>query len=289
MLVFMVDAVNYRLNPRFVCCRSADPMTLRAPSRSKPLAIDVAPMPSRSPRAPRAGTADSLDGHGASVRERCVAEAHRHIAEHGLETLSLREVARRIGVSHQAPYKHFPSREHLIAEVIGRCFRRLAQSLDQLPDTLNPHARLHAIGLAYLRFANDNPVEYRLMFGTPWPKSADHPALIADARSALERLREALRDMPGGDDPETVDRQAMFIWSTLHGYVTIRASGVMPHLALAQSVAQDEGIGMLALIGTGLDGVTRPRQDVSLTRTGQRADAAVTGPSSRRRSSTPRR
>ena len=58
------------------------------------------------------------------LREACVKEALAIIAEGGIDSLSLRDVARRLGVSHQAPYKHFPSRDHILAEVVGRRFCR---------------------------------------------------------------------------------------------------------------------------------------------------------------------
>ena len=55
-----------------------------------------------------------------NLREACIAEAFRIIEDAGLEALSLREVARRLGVSHQAPYKHFPSRDHIVAEILAQ-------------------------------------------------------------------------------------------------------------------------------------------------------------------------
>ena len=57
------------------------------------------------------------------LRDACIVAAQEIIAERGLENLSLREVARKLGVSHQAPYKHYPSRDHLLAEVMRRCFQ----------------------------------------------------------------------------------------------------------------------------------------------------------------------
>ena len=54
------------------------------------------------------------------LKEACVVAAQEVIAERGVENLSLREVSRKLGVSHQAPYKHYPSRDHLLAEPVYR-------------------------------------------------------------------------------------------------------------------------------------------------------------------------
>jgi hypothetical protein len=67
------------------------------------------------------------------LRDACIVAAQEVIAERGVENLSLREVARKLGVSHQAPYKHYPSRDHLLAEVMRRCFQRFAAHLDARP------------------------------------------------------------------------------------------------------------------------------------------------------------
>jgi AcrR family transcriptional regulator len=61
---------------------------------------------------------------------RRVAAAREGIALPGIDGLSLRDVARRLGVSHQAPYKHYPSRDDLLAEVTRRCFQQFAQHLE---------------------------------------------------------------------------------------------------------------------------------------------------------------
>ncbi len=101
------------------------------------------------------------------VREACIDEALVIIEAEGIEALSLREVARRLGVSHQAPYKHYPSRDHLLAEVVRRAFAAFADHLDARPRKADPFADLHAMGQAYLDYALRHPLQYRLIFGTP--------------------------------------------------------------------------------------------------------------------------
>ena len=154
-----------------------------------------------------------------SLKEACVQAAREVIAEHGVESLSMRDVARKLDISHQAPYRHFESRDHLLAEIMRRCFAEFAQHLDDRPRTGNPAADLESMGHAYLRYARMKPLEYRLMFGTPWPEPAQHPALVRHAVHAFNLLRDSLRALHGGqpEDHAQADRQAMFIWSTLHG------------------------------------------------------------------------
>lgn len=186
------------------------------------------------------------------VKEACVQVARELIAEQGLERLSLREVARRLGVSHQAPYKHYPSRDHLLAEVMRRCFLNFAEQLDQRARSSEPAAELGAMGQIYLAYAQAHPLEYRLMFGTPWPSAADHPQLIAAARHAFDVLRQVLRRHHGertAAQRQAADRDAMFIWASVHGLATLLQSDCMQHIELAPRVEGQLGAHALEMIG----------------------------------------
>lgn len=165
--------------------------------------------------------------------------AHEVIAERGVEQLSLREVARRLGVSHQAPYRHYPSRDHLLAEVMRRCFEGFARDLDQRERSEDPSIELHSLGQRYLAYAASHPLEYHLMFGTPWPEPASHPDLVRDAVHAFDVLRSVLRRVYGdrASTRERVDLQAMFIWSTMHGLAGAKESKVIEFLKLAPKVS----------------------------------------------------
>ena len=76
------------------------------------------------------------------LRDECVNEGLSIIAEGGVEALNLREIARRLNVSHQAPYKHFPSRDHVLAEIVSRAFAAFASRLDARPRSSDPHEDL---------------------------------------------------------------------------------------------------------------------------------------------------
>jgi len=173
-----------------------------------------------------------------SLKEACVQAAHEFIAEKGIENLSMRDVARRLEVSHQAPYRHYASKDHLLSAVIARCFRDFANFLDARPDFENPNEALKAMGQQYMSYATSHPLEYRLMFGTTWPQAAVDSELIRDAQHAFNVLRNVLQRMHGTseDAKKKIDLDAMFIWSNMHGLVTISQSNVMQHLKLEPQV-----------------------------------------------------
>jgi AcrR family transcriptional regulator len=89
---------------------------------------------------------------------------------------SLREVARRAGVSHNAPYKHFPEKRDLLAAVAARGFEALAErTLSSLEALTDARARLLACGRAFVACGVANPALYRLMFSAVLTSRASHP------------------------------------------------------------------------------------------------------------------
>ncbi|WP_075214858.1 TetR/AcrR family transcriptional regulator [Mongoliimonas terrestris] len=166
----------------------------------------------------------NTDKRPPDLKEACVREALVIIADEGVEKLSLREVSRRLGVSHQAPYKHFESRDHILAEVIARAYEDFARHLEARPAVADPFDDLEAMGRAYMDYALGHPLQYRLMFGTPLPDPGRHPAMMEKAQYAFDLLRDriatmALRPVNAGPADPTGD--ALFVWSCLHGLAGI--------------------------------------------------------------------
>lgn len=174
------------------------------------------------------------------LRDACIVAAQALIAERGIENLSLREVARKLGVSHQAPYRHYPSRDHLLAEVMRRCFQGFAAHLDARCRHEDPAQDLESLGLQYLTFAREHPLEYRLMFSTTWPESAEQAELVGDATHAFDVLRGVLRRLHGdtAEAREMVELDALFIWSTVHGLAGVLNGQCIEKLGLTAEVLQ---------------------------------------------------
>src|SRR3954469_19839227 len=128
--------------------------------------------------------------------------AGRTLEKQGIGALSLREAARRAGVSHNAPYRHFPDREALLAALAAEGFAMLGERLRGQPG--------RQMGEAYVRFALERPQRFRLMFGGLLPV-AKYPELRSAAHGAHQALLEAFKDLPR---PELAAAAA---WSLVHG------------------------------------------------------------------------
>lgn len=188
------------------------------------------------------------------LRDACVLAAWDVIAERGIENLSLRDVARKLGVSHQAPYKHYPSRDHLLAEVMRRCFERFATGLDARPRFDDPRQDLESLGHQYLAYARQHPLEYRLMFSTPWPASAEHPDLVRDAAHAFDILRQVLRRMAAETSSAAAqtDLDALFIWSAMHGLAGVMNGECLDKLNIEPRLLENATEHIMQRVGRGL-------------------------------------
>ena len=104
--------------------------------------------------------------HHGDLRRKIIDEALFWIERENIISLSLRGIARRLGVSHNAPYRHFPDKESLLVEIAEIGFSQLNRALEQALDCQadNDRERLENIGVAYIRYAVANQAYYRVMF-----------------------------------------------------------------------------------------------------------------------------
>ncbi len=193
-----------------------------------------------------------------SLKQACLDEALRIIEADGLDKLSLREVSRRLGVSHQAPYKHFASREHILAEIIAMVFDEFSQHMEAHSRAKDVPDEMRALGLAYIDYALANPVKYRLMFSASLPEAKNHPNMLDRAHRCFALLHESLRKLdyvkkPGMDDM-AIERDAMVIWTMIHGLVTALTSDAMDNMPMSRETRESAIAHTLLRIGTILSG-----------------------------------
>jgi AcrR family transcriptional regulator len=126
--------------------------------------------------------------HHGDLRRALIDATAKIVAREGAAAVSLREVARLAGVSHNAPYRHFESLADLLAEVSREGFEAFRARLQSAAERVPPGRRMKALGKAYVDFALDNPRLYLLMFGPELDK-ASHPELHKAAQQAYAVLK----------------------------------------------------------------------------------------------------
>jgi len=165
--------------------------------------------------------ADTKYHHG-NLRDALLAAGLDMLESSAGESFSLRELARQVGVSANAPYRHFPSKDDLLLAMIAEGFQRLtaAQMTAQMAaieQQASPADIFMAAGLAYIHFARDNPGLFRLMFGAFAAANASEEKSSA-ANAAFANLHfgmAAALELPVDDKRVTLS--AIHAWGLVHG------------------------------------------------------------------------
>ncbi|NJL47667.1 MAG: TetR/AcrR family transcriptional regulator [Leptolyngbyaceae cyanobacterium SM2_5_2] len=159
--------------------------------------------------------------HHGDLRQGLIDAAISLISEEGISDLSLRQVARRVGVSHNAPYRHFEDKEALLAAVAEQGFQALGVAMETARQGMSIDAsqRLEAIGIAYVKFALAQPFHYRLMFGDYHDNLSKYSALAEAAQQSFMVLVSTIQEGQAAGifrsaNPVDIARVA---WSLVHG------------------------------------------------------------------------
>lgn len=165
--------------------------------------------------------------HHGDLHAQLLNAGEQALGEMVVERVTLREIARRAGVSHAAPKHHFPSLGHLLAEIAARGYQRFIKALDEAADAVNdqsPTSRLTAMGRAYYRFAENNPAAYQLMFGQREPMVMT-PNFVNASYAAWAQLVAAATAVTGESQAEAA---ALHVWSSVHGLATLKLACRVP-------------------------------------------------------------
>lgn len=194
-------------------------------------------------------------GEGARLRQDIVQAATELLDAGGsAESVSLRSVANRIGISTPSIYPHFASREAILHAVVQEAFAELKQEIQEVLDQTGtePGARLRALCATYLAFAVTRAQRYRILFGGFWqaedvqslPLAAEEDRVGQDV---FEMLAEALRECARAGQSASLDpvADAAVLWAGLHGLAGLRAAA--PHFAWPED-ALDRVLTRLALL-----------------------------------------
>lgn len=146
------------------------------------------------------------------------------LAEGGADKLSLREAARRVGVSHRAVYRHFEDKRALLAAVAAEGYRTLTSDMRAALTTAksrDPVDRLVALSEAYVRFARRERARYEVMFGPRLNEDERFPDLESAVRLAIEALADELEAAAPNAERKRKRDAGIALWSAVHGLASL--------------------------------------------------------------------
>ena len=166
--------------------------------------------------------------HHGDLSRALLQEAVRTIQRGGVESLTLRRVGEKLGVSRTALYRHFTDKSALLAAVAQEGFRTLRiQNQDAWQTRGGGRAGFAAMGAAYVQFAVDHPSHYRVMFGGFVDELVRNPGLAEEGAAAFQVLVDAIVSLQQqqavkADNPLQL---AQYIWATVHGIAMLAIDG----------------------------------------------------------------
>ncbi|WP_067675587.1 TetR/AcrR family transcriptional regulator [Nocardia miyunensis] len=173
-------------------------------------------------------------GEGGRLREEIVTAAAEMLDETGdPSVITLRSIARRVGIAAPSIYRHFPDQSAIILEVLRNAFAELDEwlrvAMDAAGDT--PREQLLALCQGYLEYASEHPGRYLIMFGGTWLPNLNETAVTAEdlatlGQATMRRLTEALESCVNAGCSTSTDTFAdmVALWIGLHGLAHQRLS-----------------------------------------------------------------
>jgi len=158
--------------------------------------------------------------HHGNLKQALLETALEHLKLHGPDKISLRALARDVGVSQTAPYRHFEDKTALLAALAAEGFRRLNKASGLVINSeCSAASALQVSGKAYIHFALDNPELYRLMFGPMLSPDDDFPELEEAGSQAFDVIVSIV--LRGIESGEFVNKDPLLVanstWAMVHG------------------------------------------------------------------------
>ena len=167
--------------------------------------------------------------HHGDLRAALIERGLQMLAERSVDALSLRELAREVGVSATAVYRHFPDKGALMAALAWAGLERLAAAQRRAAEAAGGgEAGFDATGRAYVRFALENPALFRLIFASPGPPDLLQ-APAGRSGEAMAFLKANVAGLlPAGATPPAVEAVAVQAWALVHGLAMLMLDGKLP-------------------------------------------------------------
>lgn len=157
--------------------------------------------------------------HHGNLKEHLIFCAYVWISNNGTDSISLRNIAKIAKVSQTAPYRHFDSKEHMLAEVATLGFEKFSSEMSNIKTTDNPADDLVKCGVTYIEFGLANEHIIDLMFHYPIKKT-DFPDLLVSADKAFGMLLKRLQYLHEGNE-DSVQLNSISMHAYVHGLLAI--------------------------------------------------------------------
>jgi AcrR family transcriptional regulator len=157
--------------------------------------------------------------HHGNLKEHLIFCAYVWISTNGTDSISLRNIAKIAKVSQTAPYRHFDSKEHMLAEVATLGFEKFSSEMSNIKTTDNPADDLVKCGVTYIEFGLANEHIIDLMFHYPIKKT-DFPDLLVSADKAFGMLLKRLQYLHEGNE-DSVQLNSISMHAYVHGLLAI--------------------------------------------------------------------
>jgi AcrR family transcriptional regulator len=174
--------------------------------------------------------------HHGDLKNALIEAGAEILSKEGVNGLSLRKVASRAGVSHAAPYAHFPDKQTLIAAISTEGYRMLYERLDAAVQHYrdDPLRQLVEAAWAYVQFALGDPAHFKVTLSGVVEKEKDYPAYVEMSRKSFGLVVQIVEacQAAGVLKPGPADATAVSVWSLVHGFVSLLLEGQISHALL---------------------------------------------------------
>ena len=170
--------------------------------------------------------------HHGNLKEELISSACKICEASGHDHMSLRSIAKEASVSQTAPYRHFKTKECLLAEVSKRGFEELTERLRAATSEESKATakdRFLEMGLAYLEFGLEKRKTYDLMH-SPVIDKVEFPELLDAAQGAFEELVQILKDLYPGISEDSLGQKCIKFWALMHGLVGLLDMKIEPEI-----------------------------------------------------------